>query len=60
MWVGSECVEATAGALDLTHTEEIGESALDLECGRMGATGVERGNGDGIGSLGDDLEEVLR
>ena len=56
---GSGCVEATPGALDQAHAEEIVEGALDLENGGVWRLGVKGGNGDGVGGSGDDVEEML-
>ena len=44
----------------MAHAEEVGQRALDLENGGMGRMGVEGCDRDRIGSLGDDLEEMLR
>ncbi len=44
----------------MAHVEEVGESTLDLKDGGMGTMGVEGNDGDGVGGLGEDLQEMLR
>src|SRR5262249_42655127 len=41
------------------HVDEILEGALDLGLGGMWETGVERGDGDGVGDFGEKSEQVL-
>ncbi len=39
--------------------EEVGEGALNLKGGGVRTVGVERGDRDRVGGLGEDLQEVL-
>ena len=56
---GGETVETTSWTVDVVVVEEVAQGMLDLEGGGMGRAGRKSGNRDGVGSLGDDREEVL-
>ena len=57
---GGETGEAPLWMLDVAGVEEVAQGTLDLEGSGMGRAGRKSGNRDGVGSLGDDCEEVLR
>ena len=57
---GGETGEATSWTLDVAGVEEVAQGTLDLEGSGIGRDDRKSGNRDGVGSLGDDCEEVLR